>query len=257
MSWGGKRSRRLALAGAAVLIALTAGSAAAATPTTLHVAAYGLPDALDPQLAYTTEGWSAMYDTYIPLLTYRHARAREGSEIVPGLVRGLPKVTDGGMTYTLFLRPGLRYSDGTRVRASDFEFAVERLFELNSGGSPFYTVIAGAERFRRSGKGGIGGIATNNRSGKIVIHLIRPQSTFLDLLAVPFAAPVPPSTPARSQTQHPPPATGPYAITGVEPVVGWTYERNPEWEAHNGPSMPQTARRPRRPDRGPGDSEWG
>lgn len=235
----GKRLRRLGLAGAAVLTGLMAGSAAAATPTTLHVAAYGIPDALDPQLSYTTEGWSAMYDTYIPLLTYRHASGRDGSEIVPGLARSMPKVTNGGMTYTLFLRPGLRYSNGAPVRASDFRFAVERLFELNSGGSPFYAVIAGAERFRRTGKGVIGGIATNDRSGKIVIHLIRPQSTFLDLLAVPFAAPVPADTPALSQTQSPPPATGPYAIADVEPGVGWSYERNPEWEAHNGPSMPQ------------------
>ncbi len=235
---GARGSRWLAFAFAAALICLPAARASAPTPSTLHGAAYGFPDYLDPQLSYSTEGWTAMYDTYIPLLTYRHAGGRDGSDIVPGLARSLPKVTDGGRTYTLFLRRGLRYSDGTPVRASDFEFAVERLFELNSGGSPFYNVIAGAKRFRQTRKGGIGGIATNNRTGKIVIHLVRPRSTFLDLLAVPFAAPVPASTPARSQAWAPPPATGPYAITSVEPAIGWSYERNPEWAAHNGPLLP-------------------
>ena len=65
----------------------------------------------------------------------------------------------------LFLRPGLRYSDRTPVRASDFEYAIERLFRLQSGGSPFYTVIAGARQFNRTGHGGISGIETNDRTG--------------------------------------------------------------------------------------------
>ena len=106
------------------------------------------PDYLDPQLSYTAEGWTAMYDTYIPLLTYKPTpAATAGSEVIPGLAKSLPKITNGGKTYTLFLRKGLKYSDGTPVKASDFTYAVERLFKLNSGGSPFYTDIVGAEKF--------------------------------------------------------------------------------------------------------------
>ena len=112
---------------------------------TLTVSFASYPDALDPQFSYTLEGWSAMYDTYIPLLTYAHAEGEAGSEIVPGLAESLPKITDGGRTYTLKLRKGLKYSDGTPVKASDFKASVERMFELNSSGSPYYTVIVGAE----------------------------------------------------------------------------------------------------------------
>ena len=54
------------------------------------------PDYLDPQLSYTAEGWSAMYNTYLPLLTYAHADGTEGGEVIPGLAEGLPKITDGG-----------------------------------------------------------------------------------------------------------------------------------------------------------------
>jgi len=39
----------------------------------------GFPDYLDPALSYTAEGWTAMWDTYIPLLTYAHAGGVEGS----------------------------------------------------------------------------------------------------------------------------------------------------------------------------------
>ena len=90
------------------------------------------PDYLDPQLSYTAEGWTAMYDTYIPLLTYKHANGAEGGKVVPGLAESMPKITNGGKTYTLTLRKGLKYSDGTPVKASDFTNAIERLFKLNS-----------------------------------------------------------------------------------------------------------------------------
>jgi peptide/nickel transport system substrate-binding protein len=230
-----------ALAGMLGLLAKPEASTAVdPEPATLRAAFGSFPDYLDPALSYTGEGWTAMYDTYVPLLTYRHANGRAGSEVIPGLATDLPKVTNGGRTYTLFLRQGLRYSDGTAVKASHFEYAVKRMFKLRSGGSPFYTVIAGARRFQRTEKGGIGGIVTDDKTGKIVIHLVRPRSTFTSLLALVFAAPVPPSTPMREQSLNPPPATGPYAITEVDEFFGgWSYSRNPAWESSNGRLLPQ------------------
>jgi peptide/nickel transport system substrate-binding protein len=215
------------------------GGSSAGSASTLRATSASFPDYMDPALSYTFEGWNAMYDTYIPLLTYRRAEGKAGSEVIPGLARGLPKITDGGRTYTLFLRPGLKYSDGTRVRASDFEFAVERMFSLNSGGSPFYTSIAGARQFLRTGRGGISGIATDNGTGKIVIHLVKPRGTFADELALMFVAPVPPDTPMRAQSFHPPPGTGPYVFTSSRPGRGWSLVRNPQWGANNEKRLPQ------------------
>jgi peptide/nickel transport system substrate-binding protein len=180
----------------------------------------------------------AMYDTYIPLLTYRHASGKAGSKVVPGLAKGLPKLSDHGKIYTLYLRRGLRYSNGRRVRASDFKATIERLFKLGSGGAPFYSEILGAERFWSKRRGGIAGIATNNRTGKIEIRLIEPRNEFTSLLALPFAAPVPSGTEAKDLTSHPPPATGPYLITRSSRGHGWSYARNPAW-SRNGKLMPQ------------------
>jgi len=247
MSWTGTPIPRRRLFAAAVLVlclaaALGRGAAsegASPAPTTLRVTVASLPDYLDPQLSYTNEGWAAMYNTYIPLLTFRHASGRAAADLVPGLAEDLPEVSDGGRTYTLFLRPGLRYSDGTPVRASDFEYAIKRMFELNSGGTPFYFAIAGARSFSRSGRGGISGITSNNETGRITIHLLRSDGAFDYLLALPFAAPVPPDTPMQDRTFSPPPATGPYAITRSEPGVGWSYARNPAWATGNGPLLPQ------------------
>ena len=108
---------------------------------------------MDPQLSYTAEGWTTMQNVYIPLLTYAHASGKAGSEVIPGLAEDLPKITNGGKTYTLTLRKGLKYSDGTPVKASDFQNAVERMYKVDSGGSFFYDDIVGAAEFAKTKKG--------------------------------------------------------------------------------------------------------
>ena len=179
-----------------------------------------------------------MGEVYIPLLTYAHANGAAGGEVIPGLAKELPKISNGGKTYTLFLRPGLKYSDGTPVKASDFTYAVERCILLSSGGSPFYSGIVGAEKFAETKKGGIPGIKTDDQSGEIVINLTKPRGTFTNELGLMFVAPVPPDTPISNQSTHPIPATGPYMITKSNPSKGWSYERNPYWEKANSKAMP-------------------
>ncbi len=190
------------------------------------------PDYLDPALSYTVEGWTAMYDTYLPLLTYKHASGTAGSEVVPALAKALPKITNGGKTYTLFLRKGLKYSNGKAVEASDFPYSVERMFKLNSSGSAFYTDIVGAEKFAETKTGGISGIRTDDKTGEIVIDLVKPRGTFNNELGMPFVAVLPKGTPVRNLTGSPPPATGPYMITKSEPNRSWSYERNPAWKTN-------------------------
>jgi peptide/nickel transport system substrate-binding protein len=133
------------------------------------------PESLDPAVSWSQEGWTALYNTYIPLLTYAHANGVAGGKVIPGLAKSMPKISDGGRTYTLSLRKGLRYSNGAPVKASDFPYAVERMFKLNSGGSQFYTDIVGAEKFAETKQGGIPGIETDDANGEIVIHLVDPS----------------------------------------------------------------------------------
>jgi peptide/nickel transport system substrate-binding protein len=206
---------------------------------TLNATYASFPDYLDPQLSYTQEGWTAMGDVYIPLLTYKHAEGTEGSEVIPGLAKELPKISNGGKTYTLFLRPGLKYSNGKPVKASDFPYAVERCFELNSGGSVFYTTIVGAQKFAETKQGGIPGIKTNDKTGEIKIELEQPRGTFENELGLMFVAPVPKGTPMEDLSGNPPPGTGPYMITKSQPGRGWEYARNPYWEKANSKAMPE------------------
>jgi peptide/nickel transport system substrate-binding protein len=205
----------------------------------LNVTYASFPDYMDPQLSYTQEGWSAMGEVYIPLLTYKRAAGTEGAEVIPGLAKEMPKISNGGKTYTLFLRPGLKYSNGKPVKASDFPYAVERLFKVNSGGSPFYTTIVGAEKFAETKTGGIPGIKANDKTGEIQIELEKPRGTFTNELGLMFVAPVPKGTPMEDLSASPPPSTGPYTITKSQPGRGWEVERNPYWEKANAKAMPE------------------
>jgi peptide/nickel transport system substrate-binding protein len=217
----------------------TSGGGGGKEGGTLNATYASFPDYMDPQLSYTAEGWTAMGEVYIPLLTYKHGEGAEGSEVVPGLAKEMPKLSNGGKTYTLFLRPGLKYSDGTPVKASDFPYAIERLFKVNSGGSPFYTSIVGAEKFAETKTGGIPGIKTNDKTGEIKIELEKPRGTFPFELALMFAAPVPKGTPNEDLSANPPPGTGPYMISKSQPGRGWEYERNPYWAKTNSKAMPE------------------
>jgi peptide/nickel transport system substrate-binding protein len=227
------------LAAASALGLAACGSSGGREGGTLTGSYASFPEYLDPALSYSTEGWTAIYDTYIPLLTYAHASGPAGSKVIPGLAEGLPKVSNGGKTYTLTLRKGLKYSDGTPVKASDFPASVERMLALESGGSSFYTSIVGAEKFAETKQGHISGIEADDKTGKIVINLTAPRGTFTNELAMPFVAVLPKGTPVKNLTADPPPATGPYEIVKSEPGRGWSYERNPQWAKANGELMPE------------------
>jgi peptide/nickel transport system substrate-binding protein len=207
--------------------------------STLEVVYNTFPDYLDPSMSYTVEGWSALWETYVPLLTYVHADGAAGTKVIPGLARALPKISDGGRTYTLYLRKGLYYSDGTPVRASDFPATIERMLAMNSPATPFFTEIVGAERFSKTKQGSIPGIEADDKTGRIVIHLTQPRSTFENELAMLFAAPLPAGTKREDLSADPPPGTGPYEIVASKPGSHWEYRRNPEWAKHNGKLMPR------------------
>ncbi len=253
------RPRRTACVAVAALLALALVSLAAAcaggdaatrkqqsspqppsrTFPTFRIALDNGLDYLDPGLSYTTEGWGVMWNVYLPLLGYRHVSGRAGATLVPYLARSLPRVSPDGKTYTLTLRRGLEYSNGKPVRASDFRYAIERDYQLDSVGASFFDGIVGAAEYAKSREGHIRGIVTDDASGTIVIHLTQPQGDFANVLATLYAAPVPQGTPLTDQSQHPIPATGPYQIESYQPNQKIVETRNPHFSLRRlGGSVP-------------------
>jgi peptide/nickel transport system substrate-binding protein len=192
------------------------------------------PSSVDPafsQSEYPPPQFSGLaYDT---LVTFERTGGPEGLNLVPDLALAVPEATDAGRTYVFRLRPRIRYSDGRRLRASDFRRGLERLFRVGSPGANLYTAIPGGAACARHPRSCdlSRGIVVNDTAQTVVIRLPQPDPQLLFKLALGFAAPVPPRTPFREIGSRPIPGTGPYRI--VRATARETrFSRNPrfrEW----------------------------
>jgi peptide/nickel transport system substrate-binding protein len=197
------------------------------------------PDFLDPQEGYTSQSAEATWITYTPLLTYRHASGAAGGTLIPGLAERLPAISSDGRTYRLRLRKGLVFSNGERVKASDFAYTIERAIKLNWGGKSFFTSnIAGASAFDKGRATTVSGIQTDDRTRRITIRLTKPYGAFANVLAFPAAGLVPSGTPMKNLSNDPPPGVGQYMLTDVSPNRTFSLVKNPRFAALKIPGIP-------------------
>ncbi|MGH9062539.1 MAG: ABC transporter substrate-binding protein [Acidimicrobiales bacterium] len=197
------------------------------------------PDSLDPQDGYTTQAAEADWITYTPLLTYAHKSGEAGAQVIPGLAKALPVVTNNGLTYTLTLRSGLEFSNGTPVKASDFAYSIERMLKVNWGGDSFITnYVKGAAAYLAGKATSISGITTDDATGKITIQLTTPYGAFDNVLAFPAAALVPSGSPMKNEPSNPPPGVGAYIIKNIVPNQSFELVKNPMFASFNIPGIP-------------------
>jgi len=197
-------------------------------------------EVIDPAISYLSVGWQLLMNTNDGLVTFERAGGSAGTRLVPDLATSLPAPTDHGKTYTFQLRPGLRYSDGRRVRPADFRRAIERslAYQPPEGGGPgptYFGNIVGAGQCVSSparcdlSRGIV--VGTNT----ISFHLVEPDPDFLFKLAEPTADAEPADTPLQAKV--PLPATGPYEIASYSVSKNldvYRLVRNPhfhEWSA--------------------------
>ena len=216
------------------------GGGGAASGGEITMAQTSTPDYLDPALGYTVNAIEPMWIVYTPPVTFAHEEGEGGLEQIPGLAEELPEVSDDGLTYTFTFRDGLKYSDGTDFKASDWEHAIKRVLNLESGGSSFFLYIEGAQEYVDKGdpEGDISGIETDDKTGEVTVNLTEPYAAFNYVLGMWFAAPVPSDTPFKNMTEDPPPGIGAYMFTESVPNRQFVMEKNPEFEALGIPGIP-------------------
>jgi len=198
------------------------------------------PDYMDPALYYTVAAYQVDNYIWTGLVGYKHVAGPDGATIVPYLAESMPKISADGKTYDFTLRKGLKYSDGSPVKASDFRYTIERDFKMDSPGVGFYSDISGVSGpngFATTKKGHISGIITDDAKRTITIKLDQPRGDFLYILALEFSHLVPTGTPASDQSTKPIPATGPYMLQSYTPSRSFTIVRNPNYN-NQIPTMP-------------------
>ena len=235
----GNRPSGVAVDGASVYVGVR-GAAPAHRGGTLHTNLAGIADRIDPATAYDSDSWASLSVVYDGLVTFKHVGGLDGATLVPDLAAALPPASDS-TTYSFTLRKGIRYSSGRPVRASDFRFALERVFKLKSGGASYYTNIVGGAACANTPKrcSLARGIVTDDAARTVTFHLVRSDPEFLNALGLPFADAVPQDTPLHDVGRRPVPATGPYKIVRFVPDRLIELVRNPlfrEWSAAAQPS---------------------
>jgi peptide/nickel transport system substrate-binding protein len=122
-------------------------------------------------------------------------------------------VSRDGRTYTFEIARGFRFSNGTPVRAADFEYTIRRDLDprMHSPAVPFLRDVAS---YRASGD-------------TLTLRLTRPAPDLLARLAMPFFCVVPAGTPIVASGIDTIPSAGPYYVASRTPGVSVTLKRNP------------------------------
>lgn len=147
---------------------------------------------LDPQLITDLYSFSAAQPVFPGLYTYDN-----DYNIVPWAAQALPTVTNGGLTYTFKIRPGLKWSDGTPIDANTFAYSWNRGLDpcTNSGAASYLYPIKGAAAFNTSAcpdANATNPVSTDTLIGKsivvtdpqtLVVTLDKPYAYFLPTVA--------------------------------------------------------------------------
>jgi peptide/nickel transport system substrate-binding protein len=226
----------LATGAALMVVAQLAGAARDRTGGIFKVGTTGASVQIDPQLSYISTGWWLEYATAAKLYNYR-----PGGKLVPEVASSF-KVSQGGRKYTFFIRKGFRFSDGTRVTAASFTYAIDRVanHDLGSPGAQFIT---------NSSDGGVdiaGALVVNEGNGtrvtgaqahgnKLVIKLNRPSGELISVLTLPFfqatSRKLPLDRGVVSVTSVKDlPTAGPYAFALNDSNRLTSLRRNPYWK---------------------------
>jgi YVTN family beta-propeller protein len=227
----GSSPRGMVVAGSGVWVAARPFAAASHQGGTL-TAVSELPPVADPTLAYDAVNNPVLATVYDSLTALRRSGGAAGLTLVPDLAIRLPRPADGGRTYRFTLRPGIRYSNGVALRASDIRRGIQR--QLINGPAAeipnYYDGIPGASACRQhpSRCDLSAGIVTDDATGTVTFRLAQADPDFLYKLAWSFVAPAPPGTPDGVISRAPfLPGTGPYMISQVRPNKSVTLVRNP------------------------------
>jgi len=212
----GNGPQSLAAAGGRVWLSARA-AAAVHRGGTLRVDLPGdLIDSVDQAIAFDPHAWTVLAMTGDGLVGVDHVSGAAGDTLVPDLATSLPVPTDDGRTYTFQLRPGIKYSNGEPVRASDLRRGLERDFMLSSPGAYFYTGLVGAGACSKSHCDLSRGVVADDEAGTVTLHLRAADPEFLYKLTLPFARPVP-HVPVKPLQRLGVPGTGPYEIASHPP----------------------------------------
>ncbi len=131
----------LAILAAAVML-LSIASCASAEGKVLRFGQMDAKVGYDPQ-TNTNSGATTTEDCVVEPLYYWN----DQNELIPLLAEDFPEISEDGLVYTIKLRQGVKFSDGTDLTTDDVKFTFERMFkpETLAKSTAMYNMILGAK----------------------------------------------------------------------------------------------------------------
>ena len=107
---------------------------------------------LDPQIEYYQLPFEFFRCCLLRMLYSYNGQdsAHDGIKVFPDLASGAPEVSSDGLTYTVHLKPGLKYApplEDVSITAGDFIRAIERGFTVGGPYMGYYNIIEGASDY--------------------------------------------------------------------------------------------------------------
>jgi peptide/nickel transport system substrate-binding protein len=212
---------------------------------TLKFAMSDVLDSSDPGDTYyaMVQNFARLYGR--TMMGFKPAPGEAGLELVPDLAAGPGVPSNGNKTWTYKIKPGIKYEDGTEVKAADVKYAIARsnfAKDVLPNGPDYFAQLTGSKYkgpYKDKNLDSLKEITTPD-DHTLVINLVKPFTDMDYLMTFSQTMPVPASkdtgaTGGANYKKHVF-STGPYMFEGTENVDKQiNLVRNPNWDQSTDP----------------------
>ena len=199
-----------------------------ASPNEMVIGIVGDLSDLDPAARFSNlTSWEIKINTMSGLYTFNSSNVLE-----PMLATSLPTISESKLEYTISLRRGLRFPDGSEFTADDVKWSIERARSLGNFWVNGYLKDSNEDGFADEDAVQV----IDQFTVKFVLQ--EPDATFLSLLATPPYFPI--SNECYSEAQDDLSSCGglgPYTIVSWTPGEQMRLRANPEWPGRPSPAF--------------------
>lgn len=141
------------------------------------------------------------------------------------------KISRDHLTYTFFLRKGVKFHNGREVIADDFVYSFQRIIDpaINSPVAGFFSNIQGARAYQEGKSARVAGLKALNRY-TLQIQLEKPFAPFLSILAMINAKVIPQEAVSEDFAKNPV-GTGPFRLRSWKSGEAIVLEANKDYFA--------------------------
>jgi len=211
---------------------------------TVNVITSVVPTKFDPTQAYYIDVLAVSRLT-IRGLTQLAIQDDGKYHLMPDLATNLGEVSEDKLTWTFKLKEGMKYEDGSTIKAQDFAYAISRSFALEElPGGPTYQLSYFLDGDTYKGpykdKTPYTGVETPD-DNTLIIKLAKPFGDLPYYLTFPVMSPIPEAKDTKSNYGLHPVASGPYKFEKYQLGKSLTLVKNDQWDPASDPGRHQYA----------------